>query len=98
MRETIIVVGGREHRLVGREESEPSGGGAWVRALIDDPGQQHVVHLLVGALVGAVPGAGWDELCARLACELERSFACEPIVETSGEVEIPVEARATVAA
>lgn len=73
-REVTFELEGREHRLV----QGGAGEAGWVRTLLDDPAQQHVVHLLAGALVGALPGHDWEEVRARLAAQLEADYGCEP--------------------
>lgn len=51
------------------------GGAQSIRALLEDPTQQHVVHLLAGELIGPAHGRSWAEVCDELAALLERDEA-----------------------
>lgn len=79
MHETIWIEG-REHRLIPRtSEHEPERG--WARALIDDPCQQHLVHLLAGRYLEHVPGRDHREVIAELELELDLRFIAVTVLE-----------------
>ena len=73
--ETVRILG-RDHRL------QTNGGppASWARDLIDDPREQHVVHLLIAALMPASAArVEWSELMLRLEDLLNERYVAIPI-------------------
>ena len=70
---TTVRIDGREMTLVPRADGqEPQPG--WARALIDDPTQQHIVHLLAWRWLAYEPGRDHHETMAELEIELAIRF------------------------
>jgi hypothetical protein len=79
MHGTTIRIDGCDYHLTERSAHhtpDPS----WARALIADPTQQHVVHLLAWQYVEHQPGRDHREVMADLEIELSLRFAIEPVL------------------